>query len=166
MTTDHSSLPAFTLVELVLTLGICSVLAGLAFSTGISSYTRGLARTDRVNASAALREARDMALHGICSQPSCVSLSAHGIHITPQSLVLFEGSTYESRYATADETIPLLGTRKAFGASDVVFDGGTASIEQDVSFSLLGTDDRLENFRINTYGAIDSDLGTTSSNSL
>lgn len=164
--TPHLSNSGFTLVEMLLTIGIVSVLAGLAISGGVASYGRGLARTDRLNAIGALREARDMALHGICTQIPCTVPASHGVHITQQTLVLFEGSSYASRYAPADVSMPLSGTRSITGANEIVFDAGTGNVRQASSFSMTGNDGRIEDMRINTYGAIDSNLERATSTPL
>lgn len=156
----------FTLIEMMIILGIISVLTGITLSAGIGDYSRGFSRADRETIESSLREARDMALHGICRKPSCSALASHGVFITSQKLVLFEGPNFSQRFIPADETIPLLGTSSVEGSREILFQAGSGNIAALTSFSIQGADGRTERISINTYGAIATDLEQSSSTPL
>ena len=94
-----SSRGGFTLIEVLIVIGILSVLGAMTLFIDLGSYRGDAFRAERNTISTLLQKARADALNNINQEP-------HGVAIFPadhpKSYVLFEGTTYGANPASHD----------------------------------------------------------------
>ena len=110
----------FTLIEVVVVLGLfAAILAATAF-IGIQSYRRYAFYTQRNLAISALQKARSLALSNICLGPNCTGGQPHGVHFTSDGRCeIFQGLIFDPS-DPANETV-CQDRGVAFGPMDAVF---------------------------------------------
>lgn len=110
----------FTLVELLITIAIILILAGLVVSN-IGTFVQGQALNNGVDETIALiNEARSRTLAG-------ENGDEYGVHLQSDKAVLFVGPTYSSsastnKVVTLDSSIVIGSISLGGGGSDVLFD--------------------------------------------
>jgi len=88
----------FTLVEIILVLGLLTMLGGFGLFISMDFYRSYSLRASRNTLISTLHKARSQAISNIDQAP-------HGIRIESNQYTVFEGPTYASRTATLDEVI-------------------------------------------------------------
>jgi len=86
---------AFTLIEVMITLGIFLLVSTVGVVVGIDSYQRVNFRSDVATAASLLQKARSSAM-------SNVGESKHGVYFDGDDFTLFQGNNYASRDASRD----------------------------------------------------------------
>ncbi|PIR37988.1 MAG: hypothetical protein COV34_02785 [Candidatus Zambryskibacteria bacterium CG10_big_fil_rev_8_21_14_0_10_42_12] len=105
----------FTLLEILITLGIIGLLAFIGIITGVDTYKRYLTRSDIDSAAVLLQKARSSAINNIGN-------TSHGVHVgNTGEFVLFRGNSYASRDTTYDLVIEQNKDIAISGLSEVVF---------------------------------------------
>ena len=122
----------FTLIEVVIVMALVVLVAGFGLFVSMESYRGYSFRTERDNLIGTLQEARSEAVNNMCFGASCTDGRAHGVHIGVNQYVLFQGESYASRDASADEVITARYNGLAAEApsfTDIVFSrlAGTSS---------------------------------------
>lgn len=87
------SLRGLTLVETLISLAIVALVAGIDFGTGIDSYERSLARSNRTELLWSLLTARAAAMHGICNGNACDSAELQTVILPDAQNVNFLASS-------------------------------------------------------------------------
>ena len=111
----------FTLIEILLVLGLLAVIAGVSLVMGMDSYRGNSFRSDRDLLVAALEHARAESINAICLGSNCTDAAPHGVSIQSDSYVIFQGASYNSRDQAEDNVIPASALVSHAGLSDVVF---------------------------------------------
>lgn len=113
----------FTLIELVIVVGLLAIIGSFTLVLSFNSYKGYLYRTDRDVLVAALQHARALAIGNVCSgtTTNCTDGRAHGVAIRPvdhpESYVIFQGPSYANRDQAVDSELD--------SAPTTVFPGGT-----------------------------------------
>src|SRR3989344_6545863 len=113
-TSDRNN--AFTLIEIIITVGILVTLVGLTMPFTIQFYRRYEIVAERNLMLSLLRQARTMSFSGNGS-------ADHGVHIasTSYSYTLFEGPSYAARDQSKDQTFDMANSIVFSGPGDIVF---------------------------------------------
>lgn len=133
----------FTMIEFLITMGMFTIVAGIALFINMQSYRASNFRTDRDLLIATLQRARSQAISNICLG-TCSGNDGlkHGVAIRPSdhpgAFVIFQTtSDYASRGATnsAVDTVIVASSSQATGIASVVFDqlsGNVSSVTSAV----------------------------------
>ena len=137
----------FTLVEVLITLGIFLLVSTVAVVVGLDSYQRVNFRSDVATAAALLQKARSSAM-------SNVNEASHGVYFdnTAKQFVLFQGNDYASR-APAQDVIIDFSKGVTVTVEEVVFTqlSGAATTDGGIEFSSNGQPVTIE---VNADGGI------------
>lgn len=109
------STTGFSMIEMVVTMGIFIFVIGFSFGMGLDTYGRGDLNTERDMLVSLLYKARSRAINNI-------NESAHGLYIDSPNdkYVVFQGSAYSSG-DPLNEEFPFDGSVKLEGLNEVVF---------------------------------------------
>ena len=145
----------FSLIETIIVMGLIGIFAGIGLQVGIDTFERGLARTDRLLALSALREARAESMNNVCMNTNCSAPVPHGVYFEENKITIFEGASYSERYTHADITIPFSSPQTICNTSVVIFAPGTGDTAS-TTLSLIGKDNREITISLNSQGGISS----------
>lgn len=134
----------FTLIEMLLSVGIIAMLAGLSLPVYLSFTTRNDLAIITESTANALRRAQTYS-RGVRED------SQWGVAVQPTQIVLFKGTSYATRDAAFDEPISLPGQTTASGLAEVTFNKGTAW--PNTTGSIAITSDALNETRTVTINA-------------
>lgn len=104
----------FTLVEMIVVIGVIALLATI--STSVYSIFKA-----RENLEIATTGVVEAIRHAQANSQSGKGDSNWGVKIFSNSAVIFKGSSYESRDASADQSIDFSGGMTAGGLSEIIF---------------------------------------------
>jgi prepilin-type N-terminal cleavage/methylation domain-containing protein len=104
----------FTLVEMLLSISVIAVLAGLSLPAYASLQTHTDLSATSQNVAGALRRAQTYA-RGVSGD------SQWGVRVQPDSITVFRGTDYASRNPDFDEVTSIPGSITPSGTSEVVF---------------------------------------------
>ncbi|HVZ76333.1 MAG TPA: type II secretion system protein [Candidatus Paceibacterota bacterium] len=143
----------FTLIELVIVVGLFGVVGASALFIDFSSYRGDAFRAERATIVTLLQTARADALNNIDESP-------HGLAIFPAdhpaSYVVFEGATYATRNTAQDEIFDASYPISLAGGSAVVVFEQLSGDAQDTQLALTDPARGIESaITINHEGAID-----------
>ena len=113
----------FTILEVMLVIGVLALLFLIGVPLTFNFYLNYELTTERDNFIAIHQQARNAAMTGEGG-------TDHGVYITNDGYVLFEGESYASRSTDRDLNISRSGLIEIIGPTEIVFDslsGRTAS---------------------------------------
>ena len=110
----------FTLIEVLIVLGLFALIAGLILSSGLRTHSGFTVKDDEDLAIATLQKARSQSMHGICEGSACVGALAHGVHVAPHALIIFQGSSFDASKST-NESMPAQSVATGFAGGDILF---------------------------------------------
>jgi prepilin-type N-terminal cleavage/methylation domain-containing protein len=122
----------FTLVEMLIVLGIFSVMAAAVAPFTYDNYESTLFLSEKSSLVSLLQQARQQSIDNIDGMP-------HGVHFDNDEVTVFEGGTYASSSSQSGE-VDLSKTVTLAGGVDVVFE--QLSGQSSVSMSLQLIDGR------------------------
>ena len=105
----------FTLIEIIVVMGLFSVISFMTIPTSINQYKRYVAKESALNIMHFLRISQNNAKVRLFGMPS-------GFKILPDSFVVFSGESYVSRFLDVDEVYALPGSVSVEGMQEVIFD--------------------------------------------
>jgi len=141
----------FTLVEIILVLGLLTMLGGFGLFISMDFYRSYSLRASRNTLISTLHKARSQAISNIDQAP-------HGIRIESNQYTVFEGPTYASRTATLDEVIGAEPTVTISTISTLPLDIVFGQLDGSVAASntvQVGSGVKIYTISINNEGAID-----------
>lgn len=117
----------FTLLEVILSLGILTIIAGLGFVVSLDFYRTYFFNADRDTFVGVLQSARAKAM-------SNINESNFGVYVESSSYTLFQGVSYVLRDVSQDSIISTSPRITKTGLSEVVFSqlSGDANITGDI----------------------------------
>ena len=136
----------FTLIEILITLSIIVVLAGLGLFLGFDVYRGYAFRYERNVAVSILQKARSEAMNNINQLP-------HGVRIEDSSYIVFQGSTFDSTTST-NIRIPISKSVAVGGTNEIIFDELSGDVTTPGTITLTNGV-RTTNITINNVGRID-----------
>ncbi|MDP1719361.1 MAG: prepilin-type N-terminal cleavage/methylation domain-containing protein [bacterium] len=113
----------FTLFELLVVLGIFTILLAIGLPVAYDFYYRSAFESEYNLLFAVLQQARGLSLVNH-------NESAHGVYVLPDSFVVFQGPSYAGRIAAQDHVFPRSTSVIISGPAELVFsalEGTTAS---------------------------------------
>jgi len=143
----------FTLIEILVVIGILTLFAGIGLMFSFDSFRGYLTRSEQVMIVHMLAKARNRAMNNFDE-------SAHGLKIEPGSLTLFAGSSFDVSDPHSRESFPRNKTLVLTGAEEIVFEQLTGNMTAcdplplaDCNVSMLygGITRKID---INEYGGI------------
>ena len=120
-TTQNISNKGFTLIEVLVVLGILTVVGSFSIIMGVDSYRGQLFRSDRDVLITALQHARSQAVGNICLGSGCTGGKPHGVYISPDTYVMFQGTSYAARDVAVDAVLDATPSVIQSGITEVVF---------------------------------------------
>lgn len=128
----HSMKGGFTLLELVIVVGILALLAGIILSSFSGFRNSKVLDTASEESLALLSEARGSTLAGKDSYQ-------YGVHLAAGQMVLYRGAVYSSsdtnnKIVTLDGALEIVSITLTGGGSDVLFDRLTGKTSQPGAF--------------------------------
>ena len=116
-----TSSSGFSLIEVVVVLGILAVLASFALVISMESYRGSSFNDERSLLISMLQTARSQAMSGVCIGSECTGGVPHGVYITSNSLALFQGTSYNASDDN-NEVVPFSNRAITLsGAQQVIF---------------------------------------------
>lgn len=112
---NSKKVKGFTLVELLLVIGLMLIIGVFMFPLGISFYRSQMANEAVEGIQSALRQAQTFAITGKHD-------SSFGVKFFADSYLLFEGESYASRNTTEDELFSIGARIEDVGPDEVVFE--------------------------------------------
>lgn len=113
----------FTIAEIIIVIGIFSILFAVALPVGIDFYSNYQLSSESKILVSLLGEARNRAMVNY-------NESDHGLYFDVNNLLLFQGDNYEFRVTSEDRNFPRTAAVSISGPSELVFSalsGRTAS---------------------------------------
>lgn len=110
----YSLLPAFTLIELTIVLGVMAIIGAIGLPVGLSSLRYYSVNSENTALVGLLENVRSQAMVDTDERP-------HGLAITATDYVLFTGSSYATRYTVRDISYPRAKSITITGSTEVVF---------------------------------------------
>lgn len=108
----------FTIAEIIITVGILAVVAGLGLIVSLDFYQRYSIDTDKDSLIGVLRKARSLSMNNFNGQP-------HGVFIESGHYTVFQGNSYASRQQAYDQIFnisPAVSLSISLGGvSEIVF---------------------------------------------
>lgn len=105
----------FTLIEIIISVGLLAILGGLGLVMSMDSYRGHAFRNERDIIVSALQKARSQSISNMC-QGDCTGGQPHGVYLEDNQYVIFQGENYETRASQYDEVIiAQTGTTKIEG---------------------------------------------------
>ncbi len=142
----------FTLVELLLVLGLISIILALAFMTTSSLVFVVALRDQTRNVESALRKAQSSAIAGRGDNGA-------GGKVEEDKFTIFQGDSYTGRIKPLDRTVHFPVAMSLSGVTEFVFqkESGLPVLTEEASLVLLFGSDSKE-ITVNLQGKIESNL--------
>ena len=109
---------AFTLIEIVISVGILTTLAGFGLFVAVDQYKNYVLTSERNTVVSLLQKARGRALNNISEKRHGVAIQPTG---KPSSYVLFRGLSYSARDPIYDEEVPVSQAISFSGITEFTF---------------------------------------------
>jgi prepilin-type N-terminal cleavage/methylation domain-containing protein len=148
----------FTLIEIIVTLGIIALIASIGMVLSFDFYRTYAFNSETDIVVSILQKARNQALSNI-DLSSSGSPAPHGVKFLsePERYVIFQGDSYVIREESLDEEIkasPTIFHDEDVSDDEVVFEQLSANAD-DLSFIIKGTGAQEKTIIINSEGQID-----------
>lgn len=147
----------FTMIEILIVIGIISIISLFVLWIGPDSYRGYLFRNERDTIVSILQKARSQAVSNICMGSGCTNGKPHGVHFGANKYIVFQGSDYATRDSAQDEEISSNYNLDLSGSTitDVVFAelSGDVSLPGDIKLSDY-INGQTSDININSQGRI------------
>lgn len=137
----------FTLIEMLLSVAIIALLAGLSLPVFQSFNTRNEVDISSQSLVSALRRAQVYAKAGYDESP-------WGVAVQQNNIVLYKGASYATRDAALDEITPVSPTTTITGLNDIPFAQQSGLPQTSGSITLTNVDSETRTVTINTKGMV------------
>lgn len=137
----------FTLVEMLLSIGILAMLAGLSLPIYQSFYNRNELDITTTNLTSALRRAQTYARGGHGD-------SQWGVEIQSSAITLFRGSSFASRDTSYDEVSPISTGTSVSGLGEVLFAKLSGAPASTGSVTITNVNNESRTITINAKGMV------------
>lgn len=123
----------FTLLEVLVVIGILTLVAGAGTFFGLESVRGNSFRNDRDMLVAVLQKARSQSTSNMCFGSGCSGGKSHGVRVESGQYVIFQGADWASRDSAVDEAISI-------NTGTVTVSGPLGVVPYDVVFAQLSGD--------------------------
>lgn len=138
----------FTLIEMLLSVSVIAILAGMSVPVYQSFQTRNDLDIATTTIGSSLRRAEVLAQAVDGDVPS-------GVHIGTGSVILFKGASYVLRDPDFDEVFEVPASIIPSGISEVVFSKFTGVPDTSGTITLTSNNNETRNISINEKGMVD-----------
>jgi len=143
-----------TLIEILIVIGMFSIIAGFSISMSVDSYSKTLFKSDVETIVSMLSKARSQAMNNICLGSLCNEGKPHGFHIETNSFTVFQGNTFDST-DPLNETVEVKGgSTNITGLANVVFSQLSGNATPEGSIVVTGQSGHTYSIDINSEGGI------------
>lgn len=153
----HNNATGFTLLEVLVVIGIMTMLGGFALIVSMDVY-RGFAfRTERDMLVSVLYKARNQSMSNVCLGAGCIDGSPHGVYVSTGQYVIFQGTSYATRDTAVDEVIVASNAAASIAPhslSEVVFTQLSGIASPVGTIGLIDTAGHVSTTTINSEGQI------------
>lgn len=136
----------FSLVEVIVVLGVFALLAGISTATYSQFKTKS-------NLDIAVGSVVEAMRHAKANAEQVQGDAKWGVEVLSNQIVVFKGSSYGTRDTSADQTLNLPGGITASGLAEIVFEKVTGTTATVGTVTLSGSDGS-KNISINEKGTI------------
>jgi prepilin-type N-terminal cleavage/methylation domain-containing protein len=152
----------FTLMEVLLVLGLLGMIFSMTAFVGIDSYRGSSFRNERDAFIGVLQRARDQSINNICLG-GCTDSKKHGVYITSTDYTIFQGNSYATRDTSVDQVVKIDADIDIApgGFTEVVFsqlsgDAATTPVMISGFSELMMTDSTFHQsiIRVSSFGQI------------
>ncbi|HVV39079.1 MAG TPA: prepilin-type N-terminal cleavage/methylation domain-containing protein [Candidatus Paceibacterota bacterium] len=155
----------FTLIEIVVVMGLLAVVGGVTLIVSMDSFRGYTFRSEVSTLTAVLQKARSQAVNNMCFGAGCTNGKPHGIHIEGNTYTIFQGASYAARDQAQDEMItPQSKAVTLSGITDVVFtelSGAAATLPSGAPAIILSDNaGKTSSVSINAEGRICADAAS------
>lgn len=137
---------AFTLFEVLIVIGILSLVGVLTLGVGTDSIFRANVGSETTLLAELLTRARNMSMNNVNESP-------HGVHLDSTDFVLFEGATYDANDPD-NVVVPRSGNIAVTAFPDVVFEQLSGAVSGAPISTTLSDDAESRTVVINEEGRI------------
>ncbi len=154
---DHKR--GFTLIEILIVIGIMTLLGGMALIVSMDNYHAYAFRAERDTLVSLLQKARSQSMSNIClgTAGSCTNGKTHGVYVSAGQYTVFQGPTYATRDTVVDEIYPVRGVdvqKKSGSLTEVVFSQLSGDVLLPGYITLLNSDGHVSTTTITSQGSI------------
>lgn len=136
----------FTLMELLIVIGIIVFLSAVFLPIGLNFYQLQVLNKTSDQVIWLLKQARTNAL-------SQKKNSAFGLYFAEQQVILYQGESYQLRQIEMDQTYPLAESIQRYGVEEINFSKGTG-LPKQTGLVTLKSNQREKTIQINQMGLI------------
>jgi Tfp pilus assembly protein FimT len=156
---NHPAQTGFTLLEVLIVIGLLIFLTGLTALMSLDSYRGYSFRGQRDNVISVLQKARGQAMNNVClgSTPTCSGGRPHGVHFSTDEYIIFQGASLDDtpENASHDQVIsadyPLIFTP---AAPEAVFKQLSGDATAPLNFTVSDEFGHSSDITINSEGRI------------
>lgn len=154
-----NSKSGFTLIEILIVIGIMTLLGGIALIVSMDNYHAYAFRAERDTLVSLLQKARSQSMTNVCLgvSGSCTNGRPHGVNVSTGQYTVFQGQTYAARDAAVDEIYQVRGVdvkTKSGSLSEVVFAQLSGDVLNPGYITLLNSDGHVSTTTITREGEI------------
>lgn len=102
---EDRSRAGFTLIEILIVLGILAILSGFGLVASLDAYRGYSFRNERNTMVSVLQKARSQAISNICLGSGCTDGKPHGVAFQAGQYIIFQGSGYAARDQAVDQIV-------------------------------------------------------------
>ncbi len=152
---------AFTLLEVLVVVGIIALISSIAGITSIDAYRKTLTKEDIAELVSITRNARILSVTGSGEENNNTASRSHGIKVFPHEIILFSGASYQTRATPLDASYPLLGPETFSSTGEIVFAPYTGRTENENIISVTVSKTLFWKLTVNTAGGINTSYAVT-----
>ncbi len=149
----------FTLIEMLIVIGIMTSLGGVALVVSMNNYHAYAFRAERDTLVSLLQKARSQSMSNLClgASMSCMNGRPHGVYISAGQYTVFQGQTYAARDSAIDEIYLMRGVdvmTRSGSLTEVVFAQLSGDVALPGYITFLNSDGHVSTTTITSQGAI------------
>ena len=143
-----------TLMEILVVIGIFSIIAGFSSFMGIDSFKRALSKNDVGTIVRMISKARSQAMNNICLNVLCDEGKPHGFHIENDSYTIFQGTVYDPADPQNEVIQTSGGISSISGVSNIIFNQLAGDVTVPGTIHITDQSARSYDISINSEGRI------------
>lgn len=147
----------FTLIEIIVVIGMFILLAGLTGLMGLDGYRGYSFRSERDNVVSILQKVRAQAMNNTCSGGVCDGGEPHGVYFNGGQFTLFQGQTKDdapSQNQVISSSYPISLSFNPSGNTSVVFKQLSGDVASPVTITISDNFGHTSDISINGEGRI------------
>lgn len=146
----------FTLLEVLIILGLIAVVGALGLIISLDDYRAFHMHNERDMVVAVLQKARSQAINNMCFGSGCTDGKSHGVYFDHAGhYVIFQGASYGARDTAIDESIDAKDDAALItGSSEIVFAPLTGNVATTLTVTVTDVSGRISVITVEPEGRI------------